>query len=114
MTAAPAFVVSPFQGVSNGSVKIVAGAASLTTRVFLDPGQSTENPNLRQIRIANLSTTDDVFIAWGDSTITTTTLTGMAVPHGDVEVLTIGLATHLAVITGGAAVTLDVTPGGGV
>ncbi len=111
--AIPTFAVTPFQGVSGASKNLNAGAASANVEIL--PAMPPDaNPKLRQVRICNLSLTDDAFIAFGDSSVAAVLATGMAVPHGDVEIFTIGSATHIAAITAGGAVVLNLTPGGGV
>ena len=118
--AIPTYAVTPFQGISGQSIAIQAGAASAAVRVLPDMNPNA-NPALRQLRIANLSTTDTAYLAWGtDNSVAVAipvaggAVGGMAIPANDVEVITIGAAAWLATITSGAAVVLNVTPGGGV
>lgn len=111
--AIPTFAVTPFQGASGASVTLNASGASSSAQI-LPTMPPDANPKLRQVRICNLSLTDDAYIAFGDSSVAAALATGMAVPHGDVEIFTIGSATHIAAITAGGAVVLNLTPGGGV
>lgn len=113
MTASMLPRIAPFQGQSGASFNHAASGASSRASVLPTP-KTLANTGLRQVRLANLSLTDDVYIAWGDDTVVAAVATGMAIPHGDVEVITLGAATHIAFITGGAAVTVNVTPGEGV
>jgi len=109
----PGFAVTPFEGVSGASINLACGAVTNRAAVLPTPLENA-NLKLRQVRIANTSLDTDIFIAWGDVTVVATTATGMAVPHGDVEIITIGAATHIAGITAGGIATLNITPGGGV
>lgn len=99
----------PFSPVQAGSVNIAISAASQRVQVFAERGPVS-------VRIANTSS-QTVFIDFGDSTVTASASTGLAIPAGVVEVLTLQNTgngpLYLAAIGTSTSGNLYLTPGRG-
>lgn len=97
----------PFDPFPTSTVSISASGAS--QRVAFD-SRGTRT----QVRVYNAGSAT-VFIEFGDSTVTAATTSGMPIPAGAVEVLSISgdAAPYVAVISTGVTGTIYFTPGDG-
>lgn len=101
--------MSPFTPKPAGTVAISVSASSQAQLVASEPG-------VRQIRVMNNGSAT-VWIDFGGSTVSTTAATGIPVPPGAIEVLTVKKSDgpiYAAAIAAAATGSIYFTPGTGI
>lgn len=96
---------------TGNTVNVTADSSGASVALTILGGTSQQGS--RSIRVYN-ALSEDVFIAFGDSSITTATTTGVPIPAGGVEVFEVSpKATHLAARTASGSGSVYATSGRG-
>lgn len=105
-----------FEPSSTDAVSLSASTTSarVALPVSAPTAEGLGNGTRRMVAIASRTSDADVYVRFGDSTVTATTAAGALVHGGQVRGFTVPVgATHVAAITASGTATVNIVPGSG-